>query len=548
MILRMMSASLARSSNPKSFIIMPNEDRLQLALQASNEGIWEWKIGNQIIMYSNKVLEFLGYPADQAPNLFLTPEGFIHSDDIEEFRSELQLTLEGEKKIFGIDCRYFHRDQQWRWLRIRGAAIHDEQGNAIRMAGSIIDITRRRNAEFALEEERFRLHTLIENIPVNVYFKDTNSQFVMANTATAEKLGAGSLKHLIGKSDHDFFDSRHADQSLLDEQRIMDTLEKGESTLEKEVWGDNREETWVMTTKRPWLDHNGDVRGTFGVTADVSELVHTQNRLIEVAEQLKNRNSEVEEEMQLAREVQNAVLDNEIPPLPRNGAKMPYRVEFATRYEPVSGMSGDFYEVLPLSDTSVGVLICDVMGHGVRSALIVSMLRGLMEKERSSASSPEIFLQGLNNGLSGILRKAGITMFATAFYAVIDLESEEIRYATAGHPMPLIRDDKGVRLLTSDKKLKGPALGLIPNVNFTSDQLPLNTIKRFLLYTDGIYETENSQGEQMGIQRMADALDSTHAKTLDIGLQILLDSTFAFSQGQGFGDDVCLITFEVHTD
>lgn len=524
---------------------MPNEDRLKLALQASNEGIWEWEIGNPIIMYSNKVLQFLGYPADQAPNLFLQPEGYIHPYDMEDFVCALQHVTEGTEEIFGIDCRYFHSDQQWRWLRIRGAAVRDGDGKAIRMAGSMIDITRRRNAEFALEEERFRLQTLIENIPVNVYFKDKNSQFVMANTATAEKLGAGTLDELIGKSDHDFFDSRHADQSLIDEQRVMETLQENESNLEKEVWDDERDETWVMTTKRPWFDHNGKVKGTFGVTADVSELVHTQNRLIEVAEQLKRRNSEVEEEMQLAREVQNAVLDNEIAPLPSNGATSSYNINFATRYEPVSGMSGDFYEVLPLSDTSAGVLICDVMGHGVRSALIVSMLRGLMEKERGLASTPEAFLHGLNNGLSGILRKAGITMFATAFYAVIDLEAEEVRYASAGHPMPLIRNKNGVQLLSSDKKLKGPALGLIPNVNFTANSLPLSDVQRFLLFTDGIYETENLAGEQMGTQRMLDSLSSASYETLDLGLETLLKATSEFSQGQGFGDDVCLIAFEV---
>ncbi len=527
---------------------MPDLDRLELALQASNEGIWEWEIGNPIIMYSNKVLEFLGYPAALAPNLFLHPEGYIHQEDLAPFRATLEHILESEEEIFGIDCRYLHSDKMWRWLRIRGAVVRDQDGKALKMAGSMIDITRRRNAEIALEEERFRLYTLIENIPVNVYFKNKDSQFVMANTATAEKLGAACVDQLIGKSDHDFFDSRHADQSLLDEQRIMDNQSKEESSLEKEVWEGGREESWVMTSKRPWLDHNGEVRGTFGISTDVSELVNTQNRLIEVAEQLQTRNTEIEEEIQLAREVQNAVLDQKILPLPQNSANTKHRVHFATRYIPVSGMSGDFYEVLPLSDTSAGVLICDVMGHGVRSALIVSMLRGLMEKERHSASSPEHFLQGLNHGLSGILQKANITMFATAFYAVIDLEKQEIRCASAGHPMPLICYRGEVELFAADKKLKGPALGLMPEISLTSHSLTLEDLQYFMLYTDGIYETENAQGEAMGIERMKQALQvsqNTSSTSLDEGLQTVLDATAAFAGSQGYGDDICLIAFEI---
>ena len=87
------------------------------------------------------------------------------------------------------------------------------------------------------------------------------------------------------------------------------------------------------------------------------------------------------------------------------------RIGFGSRYVPISGLAGDFFEVIPLRHDCAGVLICDVMGHGVRSALIVAMLRGLLEKQRSLAGDPGAFLQGLNEGLAAILERARTTMF-----------------------------------------------------------------------------------------------------------------------------------------
>lgn len=88
---------------------------------------------------------------------------------------------------------------------------------------------------------------------------------------------------------------------------------------------------------------------------------------------------------------------------------------------------------MKITDDCYGVLICDVMGHGVRSALIVAMLRGLLEKRRARTAEPGLFLQGLNESLSAILERAGTTMFATAFSGVIELAAGTFKYACAGH-------------------------------------------------------------------------------------------------------------------
>ena len=173
------------------------------------------------------------------------------------------------------------------------------------MVGSLIDISKRKNAEIALMEERARIDLVLESVPVNVYFKDHESRFVRANKATAIRVGAGSVKELIGKTDHDFFEKVHADASRANELKIMETGAEQVEELEHETWED-REDTWVLVTKKVWRNMNGEVLGTVGVTNDVTELMKTRENLERVAEQLQIVNQDIDEERSLLR----LVIDN----------------------------------------------------------------------------------------------------------------------------------------------------------------------------------------------------------------------------------------------
>lgn len=526
-------------------MLPPEEDRLELALSASNEGIWKWTVGEVQMEYSDRVLGFMGYDLESAPNVFTEYDRCFHENDRAHFQQVLEGVLKKDgRELFGVDLRFLRGDGNVCWLRIRGACVRQD-GEAALMAGSMIDISRRKEAELALEEERHLLRMLIENIPNNVYFKDEESRFVMVNQATADKMGLESGADLIGRTDHDFFLDEHADKSRDDELEIMETKASQLQTLERETW-DGRDDSWVITTKIPWYDRKGEVRGTFGVTSDVSPLVNTQKRLVDAAEQLRVRNETYREELQLAREIQAAVLEDVIEPLDGGGDAGGYDVRFATKYIPASEMAGDFYEVIPISKNKVGLLICDVMGHGVRAALVVSMLRGLIEREQLSASSPEWFLYGLNDGLAKILNRAGITMFATALYVVIDAVEGVVSYASAGHPMPLVMKDGGCEILSKSGVLKGPALGLMPESPYAGSEIAMNDFDRMLLFTDGVFEAENLEGEEYGEDGVCKLLESFEGE-MSVGEVVdeLTERVAAYCGGGKFGDDVCILGIEV---
>jgi len=220
-------------------------------------------------------------------------------------------------------------------------------------------------------------------------------------------------------------------------------------------------------------------------------------------------------------------------------------LRFGSRYLPISGMAGDFFEIIEISPDTVGVLICDVMGHGVRSALVVAMLRGLLEKQRRSAADPAAFLRGLNSGLNAILERAGATMFATAFYAVVDLGAGTLRYACAGHPGAVACGPSGVRQLAATRQEKGPGLGLVPKADYPAGEVALAEVGRLLLFTDGILEAENELGESFQERRLMDIATACRTAPLEEMLDVVLSRVLKFTGDHRFDDDVCLLGVEL---
>ncbi|MGQ9631470.1 MAG: PAS domain-containing protein [bacterium] len=142
------------------------------------------------------------------------------------------------------------------------------------------EIAERKRAEEALAWEQYLLHTLLDNIPDHVYFKDTESRFVRISRALAHWFGLSDPAQALGKTDFDFFTEEHARQAYEDEQRIIRTGRPLVGMEEKETWPDGRE-TWVSTTKVPLRDREGNIIGTFGISRNITEHKRMEEALAE---------------------------------------------------------------------------------------------------------------------------------------------------------------------------------------------------------------------------------------------------------------------------
>jgi len=286
----------------------------------------------------------------------------------------------------------------------------------------------------------------------------------------------------------------------------------------------------------------------------VHTLVRLQTSLLEAhVEQLQIqrreiavRNEQMEADLALAREMQLTLLPRRFPSFPPEAPVEESSLRFAHRYLPSTAVSGDLFHVLPLDDHRAGVFICDVMGHGVRSALITAMMRVLVQEACANASGPGEILARVNRGLIEIIPTETGVMFVTAAYAVFDAETRSVRYASAGHPAPLHvrRGQDAVEFLAVPRGDFNPALGVFPQVDFRDYERALEDGDVVLFYTDGLFEVEDANGVQLGVERLAQCARSQASLPL-VGLVNGIVSAVQTYAAQGFDDDVCLLATEV---
>lgn len=266
-----------------------------------------------------------------------------------------------------------------------------------------------------------------------------------------------------------------------------------------------------------------------------------------LAQQVAAFNAQMQADLEMARHLQQSLLPDTYPSFPRAVAPQESSLRFCHRFCPTTALAGDFFSVQAVSDTQAGVFIGDVMGHGVRSALVAAMLRALVADLAPRASDPGQFLSEMNRMLAGILKPAEGPMFATAFYLVADAEAGRMDYAGAGHPRPLhFQRGAGTVGMLEPGRGTGPALGLFESSVYATTSVPLAPGDLVLLFTDGLFEVADAQGgEDYGQKRLLDAARRRLDHPLPVLLDELLDEVRAFAGGAEFTDDVCLLGIEV---
>jgi sigma-B regulation protein RsbU (phosphoserine phosphatase) len=270
-------------------------------------------------------------------------------------------------------------------------------------------------------------------------------------------------------------------------------------------------------------------------------------QLAHYAEELRSRNAQLQADFNMAREIQEVFIPHQYPTFPHSASPEKSALKFSHRYIPAAEVGGDFFTIFPITDSTGGVFICDVMGHGMRAALITAIMRGLLEELTPVAADPGKFLAEINRSLHAILRRTEEPFLATAFYMVADATLGELRFASAGHPSPYhLRRKAGVaEALSSSDPRHGPALGLFEKSSYPACRTNLAVGDLLLLFTDGLYEATNAEGEEYGQERLlALVRKSLHHPTESLLHNVLADVQ-TFSGTSEFHDDVCLVGMDV---
>jgi phosphoserine phosphatase RsbU/P len=393
---------------------------------------------------------------------------------------------------------------------------------------------------------------LLENTPDQVYFKDTQGRFIRASRAVAEFMGAADSKELLGKTDFDFWSPQTAQEAFDDEQKIIRTGQPMIGKIEKLTHPDGRV-SWDHTTKLPLKDSQGRIIGICGINKDFTAikemedlLAEERNRLRITTADLGAKNAQLEADLRMARDVQLALLPRDYPTISRFGSSGCRALSFAHCYRPAEAVGGDFFDIFPLSPSRAGVFICDVMGHGLRAALITAVIRTLLEELRPLMDNPGRFLSALNLRLRAILERVDEPFIASAFYLVADAAANETHFANAGHPAPIHvrRNDQIVEQLWGPSGKAGPGLGLFDEISYSTLRSPFAQNDCILLFTDGLYEVESPSGEEFGLNSVVASLRSHFDLPAEEMFNALLADVCDFSRKQEFDDDVCIVAVE----
>lgn len=509
-------------------------------------GAWEWDLASDAMRWDEQMHHLFGL----APGAFGgRSEDFFNllpEDERARWSAEMRQAAETREEFDG-EVRVVPVESGLpRFLRIR-CQVHGEPGQPACLIGVAWDISERRGTEQALARERDLLTSLMDHLPDNIYFKDRENRFIAANQATLERFGQPDLFSIIGKSDLDLFTPEHAQRAMEDERRIMETGQPLVDVIEKETWPDGHE-TWVSTTKLPLRDGRGQIIGTFGLSRDITARKLAEEQLARFTEELRAKNETLEQDLEMARELQNAMLPQTYPqflPDAANGDES--AVHFYHFYHPSMAVSGDFFDVLKISDDVAGLFICDVMGHGVRAALVAATVRALVGELRYTWNDPSEFLAQLNRALRGTLKNTGISLFASAFYVVADLARGELRYANAGHPHPLrvSHSANTAKPAALNGGKPGPALGIFDDAQYVNCRTKLSLHDVILVFTDGLLEVEGADGELYDYPQLLRAVRARSEWPTEALCRGLIEEVQQFSANQEFTDDVCLVAMEI---
>jgi sigma-B regulation protein RsbU (phosphoserine phosphatase) len=274
------------------------------------------------------------------------------------------------------------------------------------------------------------------------------------------------------------------------------------------------------------------------------EILHKQIGLGRERRELRRRAAEVarareealihlqeqEREIAEAKAIQEKLLPREIPQMPG--------YEIATAWQSARLVGGDYFDILPLDDKTLGICIADVAGKGMPAALLMSNLQAAVRGLSSLSIAPDLLCSRLN---SIVYRNTESDRFITFFYAHLDGSTRRLTYVNAGHNAPFV-----VRSDGSHERLRdgGAVLGVFAGRNYETGSAQLSAGDRVILFTDGVTEACNPAGEEFGEARLLRLLED-HRRLSANELQAKIIAVVAEFSGGRWQDDATLLVLAV---
>ncbi len=240
----------------------------------------------------------------------------------------------------------------------------------------------------------------------------------------------------------------------------------------------------------------------------------------------------MEQELSLARNIQTRLLPTEEP--------VRELLEVSSYFEAADEVSGDYYDYFELPDSKLGAIMADVSGHGASSALVMTMLKGVLQATILRYESPAQVVTELNAILCRLLPAE---MFVTMVFLEIDASARVLRYANAGHnPIVWFKAASGE---TVEERQPGPAVGILSTAEYKIKELALNENDVVVTYTDGLTEAFNQEREMFSGERLLEAVSAHRSESAAEIVGGIVQRLNDFTKDYAQSDDIAIIAVKV---
>ena len=267
--------------------LVASQQRHEVAMLGSSDGLWDWDMRSGVTYFAPRWKAMLGYDDHELANDYATWERLIHPDDLAATKGALQAYIAGSAPHYAPEFRMQCKDGSYKWILARGAVLRDEAGQPFRMAGSHTDITERRRSEEALRSSQQMIATIIDTIPVRVFWKDRNLVYLGCNTEFAMDAGFASPVDVIGRDDYQMAWRRQAELYRADDMAVLTSGEARLFIEEPQTTADGRTIT-LLTSKVPLRNAQGEITGVLGTYLDITTRKQAE-------EEVRRLNAELED-------------------------------------------------------------------------------------------------------------------------------------------------------------------------------------------------------------------------------------------------------------
>jgi PAS domain S-box-containing protein len=405
----------------------------------------------------------------------------------------------------------------------------------------------------ALRRAEQKYRSIFENATEGIFQTTPQGKYLSANPSLARMYGYDSPGELLA----DLVDISRQLYVEPDRRRKFTLAMRNDGFIhdfESQIYRRDGSVIWISENAHAVHDElTGELLYYEGMVQDITRRKaaeearkEAEENLVRYAEELRVKNSQFNADLEMARDIQQVFLTQNFPNFPRSMTAQESWLSFCHWYQPAEQVGGDFFCVLPLSDTEAGVFICDVLGHGLRAALVTAIVRGLLEELTPIGTDPGRLLSEINGSLIAIFRQTETPMLVSAFYLVVNTMDGKLCYSNAGHPQPFhIHRATGIAEPLRFQGPQGPVLGIFPAATYPNSHGIASANDLVVLFTDGLFEVETAEDDYYGADRLLAAV----RKRMHLAARQLFGEVVAEIQGScisgKFTDDMCLLGVEL---